>query len=819
MRRPFDQAHRIPFGLQQCRQIPLQARIRHRCLLPPTPGLADPPLRSDSFSREFFDPSLDRLPIRSRARCYLTDTTRADLERFCSQIQAPLLLIQFVPQDLVLLLCRHSLTIPYFPVFWKLFADEPLEEVSNEDGLIKKIAFGVYGFLHLTLQEYFVAKYLATTDQLDSLLTHRGNPWWEEVFLLYADCLTEPSIFLNKLLGVDDKSPPEDLFYTNLILAGYCLSARPDLRRREVYWKIVDRLFEVFMDSSPDIVTKERIATTLVKVGEEEVIDRLIEILSNPKTNHHLYDLIIDAFDKLRDRSVAYKLLPVLSIKHIEYIPLRNVPWALAAIGERSVVPEMINLLPDERIHKYVRGEIADALGKLGDQSAIPLLLKVLSNPHLDQYVAQWTAHALSNLCNTSTLHDLLPIIANIWVDWGVCEILLDTLEEQANQSIAQSLLSVFYDLRFSNVVNEITTIFSKIETRPLIYTIQIINMILWIYQRSIVRSRSIIETLGKMKERSIAGELLSLLASPQIEDVLRWECARALGRLGEQKIMPGLLNVLLDDQVDTEVRECVADAIGILGDDSVVPQLFSLLSDVSIASSIRQHIVDAIGNLGKHSVVDQFLTYITDESLDTDVRYEIVSVLENIEEGAIVKKVEPLLPHNHVAITGVIGRPSASSILSLLSKDNIEVSLRNSIFSALETFEKDTIAQKLERLLSLDHLSPIVREHIENTLKSLKALVISRDVQIPKSQNFPNKKRITLSDERRLAETKAKMIKLVQSLQELDTSCFTRLQGYPKNQQSFAIASEIEKASDIYYKLWDFSQQLGVRVFIINTP
>src|SRR5258708_6971631 len=126
MRRPFDQAHRIPFGLQQCLQIPLQARIRHRCLLPPTPGLADPPLRSDSFSREFFDPSLDRLPIRSRARCYLTDTTRADLERFCSQIQAPLLLIQFVPQDLVLLLCRHSLTIPYFPVFWKLFADEPL---------------------------------------------------------------------------------------------------------------------------------------------------------------------------------------------------------------------------------------------------------------------------------------------------------------------------------------------------------------------------------------------------------------------------------------------------------------------------------------------------------------------------------------------------------------------------------------------------------------------------------------------------------------------------------------------------------------------
>src|SRR5437667_6784045 len=126
MRRPFDQAHRIPFGLQQRLQVCLHGRIRHHCLLPPTPGLPDPPLRSGSFSRELFDPSLDRLPIRSRERRYLTDTTRADLERFCSQIQAPLLLIQFFPQDLVLLLCRHSLTIPYFPALWKLFADEPL---------------------------------------------------------------------------------------------------------------------------------------------------------------------------------------------------------------------------------------------------------------------------------------------------------------------------------------------------------------------------------------------------------------------------------------------------------------------------------------------------------------------------------------------------------------------------------------------------------------------------------------------------------------------------------------------------------------------
>src|SRR5258706_10973198 len=124
MRRPFDQAHRIPFGREQRLQIPLQVRIRHRCLLPPSSGFADPSFHSGSLSRELFDPSLNRLPIRSREHRYLTDATRADLERFCSHIQAPLLLIQFFPHDLVLLLCRHASILSYFLIEWKLFAAE-----------------------------------------------------------------------------------------------------------------------------------------------------------------------------------------------------------------------------------------------------------------------------------------------------------------------------------------------------------------------------------------------------------------------------------------------------------------------------------------------------------------------------------------------------------------------------------------------------------------------------------------------------------------------------------------------------------------------
>src|SRR5450759_4291711 len=130
MRCPFDQAHRIPFGLQQRLQSPWQARSRHHGLLSPASGFADPPFRSHSLSRELFDPSLHCLPIRSRERRDLTNTSIADLERFGSQVQAPLLFIQFVAQNLILLLGRHPLILPYFPRFWKLFADEPLDGIS-----------------------------------------------------------------------------------------------------------------------------------------------------------------------------------------------------------------------------------------------------------------------------------------------------------------------------------------------------------------------------------------------------------------------------------------------------------------------------------------------------------------------------------------------------------------------------------------------------------------------------------------------------------------------------------------------------------------
>src|SRR5207248_9354538 len=50
-----------------------------------------------------------------------------------------------------------------------------LREIEEENGLLKEQAHGWHGFLHLTLQEYFVAQCIGENDKLDELLRYRGD--------------------------------------------------------------------------------------------------------------------------------------------------------------------------------------------------------------------------------------------------------------------------------------------------------------------------------------------------------------------------------------------------------------------------------------------------------------------------------------------------------------------------------------------------------------------------------------------------------------------------------------------------------------------
>lgn len=74
-----------------------------------------------------------------------------------------------------------------------------LSIIQNQHGLLVQRAQNTYAFAHLSFQEYFTAKYIATeqsTRKLTHLMTHITNKRWREVFLLTASLLDNASLFV-----------------------------------------------------------------------------------------------------------------------------------------------------------------------------------------------------------------------------------------------------------------------------------------------------------------------------------------------------------------------------------------------------------------------------------------------------------------------------------------------------------------------------------------------------------------------------------------------------------------------------------------------
>src|SRR5712692_454879 len=164
-----------------------------------------------------------------------------------------------------------------------------LLEIANENGLLKEQAHGWYGFLHLTLQEYFEALYINEHPQeLAPLLQQAGDPWWEETLLLYAGQTGDASPLLQSLTGSSDQAGQaaleDDLFYTNLILAGRCLAARPTVRQVALREEVIARLSDLLKTTSYDL-TQEQVAETLAEIGGQTVNEQLLGLLVNEQVN------------------------------------------------------------------------------------------------------------------------------------------------------------------------------------------------------------------------------------------------------------------------------------------------------------------------------------------------------------------------------------------------------------------------------------------------------------------------------------------------------------------------------------------------------
>ncbi|HZR41041.1 MAG TPA: HEAT repeat domain-containing protein [Ktedonobacteraceae bacterium] len=611
-----------------------------------------------------------------------------------------------------------------------------LEEIANEQGLLKEQARGWQGFLHLTLQEYFVAQYVIDHQELETLLEHRGDPWWEEVLLLYAGQTPDASPLMSKLIGDGSEATlPEDIFCTNLVLAGHCLATKLTLRQVHLWNTMIDKLFETLL-ATPYSLIQEHIAEDLAAVGDVEINQRLLHLLADKQLNSFMRGRIALALGKIGEHAVASDLLKLLADEQLTSSVRRNIALALGEIGERVVASDLMELLVDEQLASSVRIKIALALGEIGERTVASDLVKLLVDEHLASSVRIRIALALGEIGERTVAADLLKLLADEQLASSVRMSIAEVLGKLGERAVAADLVKLLGDNQLDRSVRmRVALALGKIGEKAV--ATDLVKLLVAKQLDSFV-CESIALALGELSEPTVAADLMKLLVNEQLDLSVRGSIALALGKIGERTVATDLVKLLADEQLDRFVRVRIALALGEIGERAVATDLVKLLADEQLDRFVRESIALAIGKLKERAVVADLLKLLVNEQLASFVRIRIAQALGEIGEPTVAADLVKLLADEHldrfvrgsVALTlGKIGGPVASDLLKLLADEPLNRFVRERIALALGRLGGRVVVADLVKLLADGQLDRFVRVRVTLALGEIGERAVIADL------------------------------------------------------------------------------------------
>lgn len=185
-------------------------------------------------------------------------------------------------KDNVLLSFKNSLSL----VGESTNVDNILNNIRDRSGILVERRPGIYGFSHLTFQEYLAALSISGTDNNNYdrlfLFTRRNDPQWEEVLALYSGLVSRDvveSLLKELIKTLDIKS---------VLLAGECLACGKNIGIR-AQKDVINALFTL---SNLGISNRNRLFRVLESLDENVILDTiepLLPSLDNPLPFEYLY--------------------------------------------------------------------------------------------------------------------------------------------------------------------------------------------------------------------------------------------------------------------------------------------------------------------------------------------------------------------------------------------------------------------------------------------------------------------------------------------------------------------------------------------------
>jgi HEAT repeat protein len=523
---------------------------------------------------------------------------------------------------------------------------EFLKDVRERSGLLVERGLGIYGFSHLTFQEYLTASYLIDQGRAgrEALLKHLHDPWWLEATLLYAG-MRNAAPLLEAILAQRD-----DLFKNNLFLAVRCLmdvvnvdpqvedevlarlltefragefeglrvraaEALVELGRSPGASKVTGGLFKMLGDEAADVRGRAAVALGELRRTEPRVIEALLGRLDDEDAD--VRGCAVSALGRVgqAERRVIEALLERLSDGDAGV--RGRAAFTLGRLGraEPKVVEMLLGLLGDEEAS--VRGSAANALGRLEqtEPGIVEALVERLGDEAAD--VRESAAYTLSELeqAGPEVIEALVKRLSDEAA--AVRESAAYTLGEleQVGPEVIEALVEGLNDEEASVRESAADALGKLGRAEP-----EVVEALLGRLGDEATQVReSVADALSELEraEPRLFETLLDRLGDEAAD--VRGRAADALGRWGraEPEVVKALINLLGDETAD--VRESAALALGRLGraEPGVIKALVNLLADK--AADVRASAASALGQLGRAEpgVVDALIGLLGDEAAE----------------------------------------------------------------------------------------------------------------------------------------------------------------------------------------------------------
>lgn len=493
-----------------------------------------------------------------------------------------------------------------------------LTEIWERSYLLRQVTVDTYDFLHLSFQEYFTALELREQpDGIGIIIKHIDEPWWEEPMLLYAGISRDATELIRRI----QKEVPEDIFYSNLMLAGKCIADAP-FTNPSLKDEIVKTLWK-FYQKSKFTRLKKRSMEVLSRIKPQQIIDRLILELKDKRLLFRYKSAKI--LGEMRcGEAVPHLILALTNDKN--YKVRSRSAYALGKIGNTDAVSHLIRAVINDE-DADTRGSSAEALGKIGSDEAVPQLIQVLGNdkdddvrrlagealgeigsaeaiPHLgwalendkDRYVQRSAAEALGIIGCAEAVPHLIRSLENDKDVW-VLIVSVNALAKIDAVGAAPHFLQALANAKYGYVRRNAATALGVIGGADAVsHLIQAVTN----DEDADVRCQAAF-ALGKIGNANAVPHLIQVLSKDEYENV-RKGAVFALGEIGSAEAGPHLIQALNNNKY-TNVRNSAAYALAKIGSAEAFPHLIRAMKN-DIDLNVRRSAALALGKMGDESVI-----------------------------------------------------------------------------------------------------------------------------------------------------------------------------------------------------------------------